>query len=923
VLFVGATVLLGGEATSHALPKLNVGVFLRPPAAHLKALQSRAKGVSDPASQLYGQYRSQAELAKDIGVDPKVANGAAEWLRGALGQDSQASIRVVSHGDAVAASVRDFRSTYLLGASIVGADVGGIEASQPMTPPAGVELVLTPPMPAHYCKHLNQSSCLVNPPCSWKPLANHSHVAVNEAAPDQGRCRGDFAGWICWQESLPAAGLRARWRCYEPDDLEGMNQTAGSGPWQRDVRKRRRRGRSVDKALLEAQGSSQAPSLGNVASPRLNFRVAPRSEGLLLLFKMDPDDTIHWNSVEISWRQQGLFHSRVVLRKDFSPHGQLHAATISGVTNLRRVDQIAVCLGGQGASASEEVAAAVASAAAEAGCACDPSSGRDKRLGRLCEPLSGLSPRITPVDFVVPRTPQTLSLLDWDLDVHADDPAGGASSSVAVGEFSFETFLEKDVINLRESYGLRAPASNITVVGIQAQPGEPDNADTGGEGSLDLQAVSVMSPGAPLTWWSVSPYDMDGFMMAYAVQVNDAEDPPLVHSISWGDAEALFPPAFVERLDYELMKLALRGITVLVASGDNGISATTPDCAFVPDLVGSSPWITSVGATMPSLASAPYCNNPSMRRVLGTCSEPGPITCSVASGAVITSSGYWSIYRSEPEYQSRAVKSYLHNAECAPCNISAPKQASVDLSTPCQHLSSTHTCALHPLLGSTRASPDVALPGNSYPTLINDTLSLFDGTSASAPAFAAMISLLNAEQSRRGQPPLGLLNPWLYSVHAAHPEAFTDVVVGDTGSTEDSLCTWGFRAAPGWDPATGLGEPRLAVLRKLLPQQRAAAGDEQREGHAIEERLSGKGLLEEPVARIASGTFLWAITLAGAAATLLAWFAIFMARGHSAQVLTPVRSLAAWLSAAGQSGSSHDSEAGYRALLGRGDAQRS
>jgi len=308
--------------------------------------------------------------------------------------------------------------------------------------------------------------------------------------------------------------------------------------------------------------------------------------------------------------------------------------------------------------------------------------------------------------------------------------------------------------------------------------------------------------------------------MAYVLQVNDHPDPPLVHSISWGDAEALFPPVFVERLDYELMKMALRGITTLVASGDNGISAVQTKCVFLPDVLGSSPWVTSVGATMPSLASAPFCESPLFRRSMGPCAEPGPITCSVKSAAIITSSGYWSLYRSQPSYQDDAVKNYLRDAPCKPCAVAAVANESVELTTPCQHLSSASaSCALRPLLGRSRASPDVAAPGSSFPTLVNGTLAMMDGTSASAPALAAVISLLNAEQKARGQPPLGFLNPWLYGVYAKHPGAFTDVLLGDIGSNEDHFCPWGFVAAFGWDPATGLGVPRMEKLRHLLPSR--------------------------------------------------------------------------------------------------------
>merc|ERR1712203_1112062 len=99
---------------------------------------------------------------------------------------------------------------------------------------------------------------------------------------------------------------------------------------------------------------------------------------------------------------------------------------------------------------------------------------------------------------------------------------------------------------------------------------------------------------------------------------------------------------------------------------------------------------------------------------------------------------------------------------------------------------------------------------------------LFDGTSASSPAFAAMVSLLNEERRRQGKPPLGFLNPWLYSAHSQDAGAFLDVVVGDTGSNELDSCASGFRAAPGWDPATGLGVPQFDTLRRLLPASSAA-----------------------------------------------------------------------------------------------------
>ena len=50
-----------------------------------------------------------------------------------------------------------------------------------------------------------------------------------------------------------------------------------------------------------------------------------------------------------------------------------------------------------------------------------------------------------------------------------------------------------------------------------------------------------------------------------------------------------------------------------------------------------------------------------------------------------------------------------------------------------------------------------------------------DGTSASTPAFASIISLLNEARDQAGKPPLGFLNPFLY----ANAAAFTDIVAGN------------------------------------------------------------------------------------------------------------------------------------------------
>lgn len=109
-----------------------------------------------------------------------------------------------------------------------------------------------------------------------------------------------------------------------------------------------------------------------------------------------------------------------------------------------------------------------------------------------------------------------------------------------------------------------------------------------------------------------------------------------------------------------------------------------------------------------------------------------------------------------------------------------------------------------------RAYPDVATVGHNLVVFINLSPSPIDGTSASAPIFAGLISTI---ATKTPQPP-GFLNPLLYSC----PECFTDVTVGNSrGADAANVCPYGFEAAPGWDAVSGLGAPKFpALLKKAL-----------------------------------------------------------------------------------------------------------
>ena len=115
---------------------------------------------------------------------------------------------------------------------------------------------------------------------------------------------------------------------------------------------------------------------------------------------------------------------------------------------------------------------------------------------------------------------------------------------------------------------------------------------------------------------------------------------------------------------------------------------------------------------------------------------------------------------------------------------------------------------------SGRGYPDVSAQARKYVVVANGFgISGISGTSAAAPVFAGLVSLLVSQRLRAGKPPLGFLNPLLYS----HPEVFMDIEKG----FNPGCGGLGFQAttgAVGWDPLTGLGTPNFQAMSKVVGQ---------------------------------------------------------------------------------------------------------
>jgi kumamolisin len=69
--------------------------------------------------------------------------------------------------------------------------------------------------------------------------------------------------------------------------------------------------------------------------------------------------------------------------------------------------------------------------------------------------------------------------------------------------------------------------------------------------------------------------------------------------------------------------------------------------------------------------------------------------------------------------------------------------------------------------------------------------------------WAGAMALVEQKAAQAGIDELGFLNPLFYQIAASTPGAFNDVIRG--GNLLDV-------SGPGWDYATGLGSPNVAVL---------------------------------------------------------------------------------------------------------------
>lgn len=114
------------------------------------------------------------------------------------------------------------------------------------------------------------------------------------------------------------------------------------------------------------------------------------------------------------------------------------------------------------------------------------------------------------------------------------------------------------------------PAPRVVRVNVETMPRDRADAERlGGELAMDVQVAGSLAPGATLVLYGTS-HGERGFLNAIATAVFDATHRPSILSISYGWREAHWTTGALHVMDQLFVVAALVGISVFVASGDDG-----------------------------------------------------------------------------------------------------------------------------------------------------------------------------------------------------------------------------------------------------------------------------------------------------------------------------------------------------------------
>jgi len=285
-------------------------------------------------------------------------------------------------------------------------------------------------------------------------------------------------------------------------------------------------------------------------------------------------------------------------------------------------------------------------------------------------------------------------------------------------------FRPADITAYFKSLGQKTPkVVAVSVSGGKNTPGDANGAD--GEVMLDIEVAAAVAPGSRIVVY-FAPNTDQGFVDAIASAIHDTKYNPSIISISWGAAEVNWTAQAMNALDAACQSAAALGISITVASGDNGSSDGVSDNGKHVDFPASSPHVLACGGT----------------RLTG-------------ANGTITSETVWN------DANGGATGGGVSNFFPPPVwqnGTSLPKP---------------------PAANGGRGVPDVAGnadPETGYTIRVDGQTLVIGGTSAVAPLWAGLLALANQQNGKSA----GFINPVIYT--SKGNAAFRDITQGNNGA---------------------------------------------------------------------------------------------------------------------------------------------
>ncbi len=297
----------------------------------------------------------------------------------------------------------------------------------------------------------------------------------------------------------------------------------------------------------------------------------------------------------------------------------------------------------------------------------------------------------------------------------------------------------------------------VSVDGAENAPGGASGADS--QVTLDIEVAGAVAPAAHIVLY-FAPNTSRGFVDAVRRAISDTDNHPSVISISWGGPESSWQSSVIAALNETFQAAAIKGITVVCAVGDDGVTAGVRDGKPHVVFPASSPWVLGCGGTRLEASGQTILSE------------------SVWNEGTFGTGGGISDVFPLPDWQSRA-------------NVPPRKGG--------RHRG--------------RGIPDVAAsasPEFGYRVVVGGQTMVVGGTAAAAPLWAGLVALINQGLGRN----VGYFHPLLYD--KIGPGGILRSITQGNNSVSG---VQGYSAGPGWNPCTGWGSPDgkklLAAFRKL------------------------------------------------------------------------------------------------------------